>query len=117
MDRILSVETIIKLETPKPRQGRMTEGISFIFFGRSFRTVCLPVKNFRIQTALTAWLITVAVAAPLTPMSKPNIRIGSSTILITAPITVVSILILAKPWVVINVFMPITDKTNTLPKM
>ena len=38
-------------------------------------------------------------------------------ILITAPITVVIILILANPCVVINGFIPITIKTKTLPRI
>ena len=44
-----------------------------------------------------------------------NINTGSNIILITAPITVVSILILAKPCVVINKFIPNTISTNMLP--
>ena len=41
--------------------------------------------------------ITVAMAAPLTPMSRAKIKMGSRTILMTAPMTVVIILIFAKP--------------------
>ena len=37
--------------------------------------------------------------------------------LMTAPMTVVSILIFAKPWVVIKGFMPMTSSTNTEPRM
>ena len=33
------------------------------------------------------------------------------------PITVVSMLVFAKPWVVMNGFMPITISTNTEPRM
>ena len=43
------------------------------------------------------WLRTVASAAPFTPMPRTKIKIGSRMILITAPMTVVIILILAKP--------------------
>ena len=46
-----------------------------------------------------------------------NINIGSRTILITAPITVVSMLILANPCVVINIFIAITIRTNMLPRI
>ena len=35
----------------------------------------------------------------------------------TAPIKVVIMLIFAKPWVVMNGFMPITISTNTVPRM
>lgn len=37
--------------------------------------------------------------------------------LMTAPMTVVSILILAKPWVVIKGFMPMTRRTQTEPRI
>ena len=37
--------------------------------------------------------------------------------LMTAPITVVSILVLAKPCVVMKGFMPSTSSTNTEPRM
>ena len=48
-------------------------------------------------------------------MLSPKIRMGSRTMLMTAPMTVVSILVLAKPWVVMKGFMPMTMSTNTLP--
>ena len=83
---------------------------------RSFNMVFLPVRNRRIHTALTAWLSTVAMAAPATPRSSAKIRMGSRMILMTAPMTVVSMLILAKPWVVIKGFMPMTTSTKTLPR-
>ena len=76
-----------------------------------------PVRNRRIHTAPTAWLSTVAMAAPRTPMPRPKIRMGSRMMLITAPITVVSILTLAKPWAVMKEFMPMTSSTNTEPRI
>ena len=115
MDRMLSVEIMTKLETPSPRQGRMMPGTSFIFRTRSFSVVFFPVRNFRIQTALTAWLSTVAMAAPRTPSPNPNIRMGSSTILHTAPMATVSIPVLAKPWAVIKAFMPRVSCTKMVP--
>ena len=42
---------------------------------------------------------------------------GSRMMLMTAPMTVVSILIFAKPWVVMKGFMPMTSSTNTEPRM
>ena len=56
-------------------------------------------------------------AAPRTPRPNTNMKTGSSTMLITAPIMVVSILILAKPCVVMKGFMPKTTNTNTEPKI
>ena len=94
---MLSVDTITKGEMPSARQGRMMFFSNFILALRSFRMVFLPVRNSRIHTALTAWLRTVAMAAPATPIFRPKIRMGSRMILITAPMTVVSILMLAKP--------------------
>ena len=56
-------------------------------------------------------------AAPCTPSPNPKMRMGSRMMLITAPITVVSMLVLAKPWVVMKGFMPSTSSTNTEPRM
>ena len=64
-----------------------------------------------------AQLDAVAVAAPATPMSRAKIKMGSSTMLITAPMTVVSMLIRAKPWVVMKGFIPMTSRTNTAPRI
>ena len=44
----------------------------------------------------------------LTPRSSTKMKIGSRIILITAPITVVSILIFANPCVVMNGFIPVS---------
>ena len=54
MERMLSVETMTKLDTPKARQGPMTEGTSFMLARRSFRVVFFPSRKQRIQMALTA---------------------------------------------------------------
>ena len=105
-----------KLEIPSARQGRMIFPCKSILRAFSRRMVLRPVRNRRIHTALTAWLRTVAMAAPATPMSKTKMKMGSRTMLITAPMTVVSILVPAKPWVVMKGFMPITTSTNTLPR-
>ncbi len=50
----------------------------------------------------TIWEITVASAAPFTPMEQPNIRIGSRTILMAAPTATEAMPTLAKPWQMIN---------------
>ena len=117
MDKMLSVEIMTKVETPKARQGSSTLPRSGMFWARSFNFVRLPVKNRSTHTAPTAWLSTVAVAAPRTPISSTKIKMGSRIMLHTAPITVVSILNAAKPCVVTKGFMPSTTSTNTLPKM
>ena len=56
-------------------------------------------------------------AAPRTPSPNPKIRMGSRMMLMTAPMTVVSMLVRAKPWVVMKGFMPSTTSTNTEPRM
>ena len=48
---------------------------------------------------------------------KPKMKTGSKTILMIAPMTVVIILIFAKPCVVTKEFIPITANTKTLPKV
>ena len=116
-DRMLSVDTITKGEIPNARQGRMISRRSFILDTFSFRMVLFPVRNLRIHTALTAWLSTVASAAPATPISSRKMNTGSSTILITAPMTVVSMENWAKPWVEMKLFIPMTISTNTLPRI
>ena len=59
--------------------------------------------------------ITVARAAPFTPMCMAKIKIGSSTILQIAPISTVFIPTLANPCAVIKAFMPSVSWTKTVP--
>ena len=113
----LSVDSITKVEMPRLRHGRMIFGSSFIFALRRCRRVCFPVRKRRIQIAPTDWLSTVASAAPCTPIPRAKMKIGSRMMLMTAPITVVSMLIFAKPWVVMKGFMPSTIITKTVPRM
>ena len=93
----LSVLCIINGDRPSARTGIRIPLEIFIFEIWIFNVVFFPVRNLRTQTAEIHWEIMVASAAPWTPICKPNIRIGSKTILITAPITTVNMLILAKP--------------------
>ena len=115
MERTLSVAIITKVETPSPRQGPMTFPTSGMFFTLRRSLVRLPVKKRSTHTAPTAWLMTVAVAAPRTPILRAKIRMGSRMMLHTAPITVVIMLNVAKPWVVTKGFMPITMSTKMVP--
>ena len=52
------------------------------------------------QTKETNWLMTVARAAPWTPIPKVKMKRGSRTMFRTPPSIVVTIAVLAKPWVV-----------------
>ena len=95
--RILSVACMINGAMPSAIQGRSTEGWIRKFFLRSFSTVVFPERKRIAQTALTAWEMIVARAAPLTPIWKPKMKIGSRTMFVTAPMMTVSILILENP--------------------
>ena len=79
------------------------------------RTVLLPVKKDRTHTQEIPCEITVASAAPFTPMPSPKIKIGSSTILQMAPINTVFMLTRAKPCAVMKAFMPRVSCTKIVP--
>ena len=111
----LSVLCIIKGETPSATTGRRIFGLNRIFLGRIFKMLRLDVRNFSTQIQEMAWERMVAQAAPATPMLKPNINIGSSMILITAPMITVSILVLAKPWADMKLFSPMVTVTKNVP--
>ena len=68
--------------------------------------VCLPHKKRMAQTALTACERMVANAAPCTPIFNTKIRIGSRMMLVIAPITTVSMLMVEKPCAEMKAFMP-----------
>ena len=54
-------------------------------------------RNDSTQAALQACEMTVAIAAPFTPMSRPKISSGSRTMLRNAPITIESMAIPGLP--------------------
>ena len=114
---MLSVLSMTNVEIPRARQGKITRGSIFISAGVSLSIVLEPLRKQSTHTALTAWLMTVATAAPCTPISQTKISMGSRIILQTAPTTVVIMLNLANPCVVINGFSPMTIITNTMPKI
>ena len=57
----------------------------------------------------------VANAAPRTPMPSPKMKMGSRMALITAPITVVIMPILGKPWALMKPFMPVVTMEKAVP--
>ena len=115
MEIILSLDCMTKVAAPSAIHGRMTDGVSPILHRRIFRRVLLPVRNVRTQMVEQAWEITVAIAAPRTPRFIPKMKTGSSTMLQTAPISTESIPVFAKPWAVMNMFMPSVSSTKTVP--
>ena len=65
---------------------------------KDMRTGGLLLKrNPTAKAQESIWAMTVAMAAPATPMSKTNINIGSRTILATAPMSTVAIPMVEKP--------------------
>jgi hypothetical protein len=104
-----------KREEPRAIQGRMISAFSFMVLFRSFRKVFFPKRNERTQMQENAWEITVARAAPRTPMWNPKIKTGSRIILETAPISTESIPVFANPWAVMKLFMPRVSCTKMVP--
>ena len=84
-------------DRPKDMMRRTREAFSFMHRTRRRKMAFFPVRNFSTHTAEQPWAITVASAAPLTPMSSRKMKIGSSTMLTTAPRPTVIIPTLPKP--------------------
>ena len=85
------------------------------FCGLMRRIVFLPRRNATTHTQDMPCEITVASAAPRTPIFSANINSGSSAIFTTAPIRTVSIPAVAKPCAVMKAFSPSVSSTNTVP--
>ena len=81
--------------------GSSTFNRIFRYFLRIFKMLLSLNKNCRAQTADTPCPITVAMAAPLTPMWNTLINSASRKMFKTAPIRTVHMPIPANPWVVI----------------
>ena len=92
----LSVDCMIKGDKPRARQGSTTLARGRRFSRRRRHLVLGPVRNRSTHAADTAWDRMVAMAAPRMPSAgrpnQPKIRMGSSTRLVTAPATSVSML-------------------------
>ena len=59
--------------------------------------------------------MTVAIAAPATPISRTKMKIGSRMMFVTAPIRTESMPFLLKPCVMMNWFMPVAISAKTVP--
>ena len=79
---------------------------SVSFFERSARTT---------NSALANWLMTVAIAAPCTPMPKVNMNRGSSPMFSAAPTMTDIIAIRLLPCAVRKVLRPVASCTNSVP--
>ena len=65
--------------------------------------------------ALQACEITVAKAAPFTPMSSQKIKIGSRMIFRKAPISTEPMAIAGRPWALMKEFSPVEISTKIVP--
>ena len=74
------------------------------------------IKLLTIEIHPTAFDITVAIAAPLTPISNKNIKIGSSTILTAVAININVIGVLVSPSPLNMLFTIIKTIIKTTPK-
>ena len=92
---------MIKGATPRAAIFWITGQFSPIFFRRIFRPDWLEQRNPTTQQALTPWEMTVAAAAPCTPMRKPKMNSGSRMMFSTAPMSTEHIAARACPWAVI----------------
>ncbi len=66
-----SVDCITKGDTPSASTGAMRRQLGRRVFFLRRRVVFFPVRNRTTQMPETAWEITVAKAAPSTPISRP----------------------------------------------
>ena len=116
------MEIIIMLSTKMMRKGEMPvtsmRPTSLrLYRPKPMRTGTLrPKSTPRTYTQLASWESTVATAAPATPMSKAKMKSGSSTMLSTAPSTTENMPFFAKPWLIMNWFMPRERRLNTVPQ-
>ena len=97
----LSVDCMIKGDSPRARQGRNTFGRGRRSSLRSRHLVFGPVRKRSTHAAETAWERIVARAAPRTPRPKPKMKMGSSSVFSPAPMRTVFMLTVVKPWAVI----------------
>jgi len=111
----LSLDCMIKAALPSAMHGstslKLQNRVSF--FSRS--SVFLPVRKRSTQAQETLCEITVASAAPRTPICRPKMNSGSSAMLITAPMSTVHMPMLAKPCAVMKAFMPSVSCTKIVP--
>ena len=97
----LSVDCIIKGATPRAAMLPTTAPSRRILRGRMRSPDRLEHRKPTTQQALTPWEMTVAVAAPRTPIPKPKINSGSKAMFSTAPISTEHMATRACPWAVI----------------
>ena len=115
-DITLSLACIINAAVPSAMHGNTTLGFIFKFLRFSLSIDFSLHKNVTTTIHETACEITVAKAAPRTPIFNPKIIIGSSTMFRIAPIATDTMDIFVNPSAVTNAFMPKVNCTNNVPK-
>ena len=111
----LSVAFMIKGEMPRENTLPSTFPSSRMQLFLIFREDLLPIRNDTTQAALSPWEITVATAAPFTPMPSPKMNTGSRMMFATAPISTESMAVLGWLWQMIKAFSPRAISTNSVP--
>ena len=112
---MLSLDCITKEDIPSAMHGgsRLSPFRRLLPLRR--RTVFLPQRKAITHAQERPWESTVASTAPCTPSFKAKRKIGSRTMLATAPIRTVVMPILAKPRPVMKAFGPRMSCTKTVP--
>ncbi|CCY64343.1 unknown [Prevotella sp. CAG:1124] len=111
----LSVLAMIKGDTPRATIGTITLRSGRTYLHSIRKEARLEVRKRSTHTALHAWDMTVATAAPLTPMPNANMNRGSSAMLSTAPISTEYIATAGRPCALMNVLSPVDSSTNIVP--
>ena len=110
------VTDITNPEVPRNVISFTRESLIFMDSRVSLNSAFFPVRKKNTHTADAPWEITVAMAAPRTPISNPKIRTGSRMIFMTAPRRTVIIPIFPNPWALIKLFIPRLVITKTVPR-
>ena len=112
---MLSLDCMTKEARPSATQGRSRRAGTSRFFRRRRSAVFFPSRKTTTQTHDSPCEITVASAAPRTPMPSAKMKIGSRTMLAAAPMSTVSIPVTAKPCAVMKALSPSVSWTKTVP--
>ena len=93
----LSLDCMMNGAAPSAMHGRTTAFLTRRFSRRMRMVDFFEHRNDTTQTQLTPWERIVASAAPRTPRFSTKMNSGSSRILSAAPMSTVSMPVLAKP--------------------
>ena len=111
----LSVLCMMKGATPSEAMRPTMRPQGFMLARRMRMTLRLEHRKLKTHSALTAWDRMVARAAPRTPIPSTKMKMGSSTMFSTAPMSTLSMAVVALPWALMKAFSPSASCTNTVP--